>query len=488
MKKRMIISALVLGAGLVQAAVQNNVWTGNAGDNDFNNDTNWWNSIAADDLAFFRGDDVADFPARTNADLSADITISGLKFQGSILADAAYNITGSGGTLTLDGDPEGQATLVEVFNAVTVNQTIAADLVLDTINNANNQHIKTGSGAGLILSGTVSQGAGSSGLGIFVGNGDIEISGNVDGSGMLWKIRDNAGGTGVLKLTGSGVWSGFGTVQIDNNAEVLLSRSTTDSSAFRPGVLQILDGGTLSLGNDEQIYDQLPVNLGSGVFNLDGNTETVFGFKFLAVDDSASLDMGVGGVLNLGGQDSAAVWGDLTIYNWNSGEDHIYVTGGSFSAAQLAAITFDKWEPAGAKVEGGELLPTGSNIELSAYENWAADFGVGIETGDDDNDGLINVHEYGLGGDPTNATDQGISPISAVDGGVLTYIYPQLSDPASGLDYHLELTDNLVVPAWADSGYTVTGTNVVVGDFDYVTNSISVDIDQKFIRLMIDTL
>ena len=90
------------------------------------------------------------------------------------------------------------------------------------------------------------------------------------------------------------------------------------------------------------------------------------------------------------------------------------MTGGSFSAAQLAAITFDEWEPAGAKVEGGELLPTGSNVGLSAYESWAADFGVGAGTNDFDADGLLNVYEYGLGGDPTNAADQGLSPTSAV--------------------------------------------------------------------------
>jgi len=57
---------------------------------------------------------------------------------------------------------------------------------------------------------------------------------------------------------------------------------------------------------------------------------------------------------------------------------------------------------------------------------------------------LVNVYEYGLGGDPTNATDQGISPVYSTGGEVLTYIYPQLSDPGHGLDYHLETRDDLV--------------------------------------------
>ncbi|MEA2068554.1 MAG: hypothetical protein U9P12_05085, partial [Verrucomicrobiota bacterium] len=208
-----------------------------------------------------------------------------------------------------------------------------------------------------------------------------------------------------------------------------------------------------------------------------------------ASGQAGALDMGVGGVLHLTAQDDAAKWGTLTVTNWNSGEDHIYVDGGSFSSAQLAGIAFSDWEPAGAKVEGGELLPTGTNVGLSAYENWASDFGVGVETDDDDNDGLLNVYEYGLGGDPTNAADQGISPVYAVDGGVMTYIHPQLSDPANGLDYHLETRDDLVFGSWSNVGYTVTGTNIVVGDFDYVTNEVSTATKaEQFIQLIIDTL
>ena len=308
-----ILSIFALGAGLAQAAIQNNVWTGNVGDNDFNADANWWNTVTSNDVAFFRGDHVEAFPARTNADLSADVTISGIKFQLSVLSNVAYRITGSGGTLTLDGDPEEKITLIEVSNAALADQTISANLVLDTWNNANNAHIITGTGAGLVLSGDVSQLASSSGLGIFVGNGDIEISGNVDGGGKLWKIRDESGGAGVLKLTGSGIWSGFGTMQIDNNAELLLNRSTTDSTAFGAGVLQILDGGMLSLGNDEQMLNSLDVNLGSGVFNLDGNTETVRSLKFLAIDDLASIDMGLA-VFSILGRRTMRPLGELLMF------------------------------------------------------------------------------------------------------------------------------------------------------------------------------
>ena len=126
------------------------------------------------------------------------------------------------------------------------------------------------------------------------------------------------------------------------------------------------------------------------------------------------------------------------------------------------------------------------------YAKWAGEwvFDIGSETNDYDSDGLINVHEYGLGGDPTNEFDQGTSPVlEIVDIGgsnVLSYVHPQLSDPNSGLVYSLELKDNLVIGGWTNSGYMVSGTNVPGGDLDFVTNVTDTVEDEKFIRLIIE--
>ena len=490
MKKWIVgLMAVVLSAGLARA--DNNVYTGNADDGDFNNAANWWNSVTPDDNLFFRGDHIAANPGRANVNLSAPVSVYRINYQGTTLASAAYNITGTGGALTIDAVPANNTTqLSDVFSAVTADQTIAADLVLRTASNANSAHIRTQTGAGLILSGDVTQPSDSQGVGIAIGNGDVTLSGTVTGNAKLWKIHDNGEGSGVLNVTGR--WSG-GTLQIATGAEVFLNRSAADSTAMSGLLLQLV-GGDLSLGNDEQIGDNVNLSFAAataGTFNLDGNTETIGGLNFTATDasQSGSIDMGVDGILRLAAQDDTAKWGNLTVLNWAEGSDTIYVDGGAFSAAQLATITFDNWEPAGAKVEGGELLPTGSNVALSAYETWAADFGVGDGTNDFDADGLLNIYEYGLGGDPTNATDQGISPVYTADGGTLTYIYPQLSDLNSGLDYHLELRDDLVSGVWSNAGYAVTGTNIVAGDFNYVTNEVSTAVkSQQFIKLMIDTL
>mgnify|MGYP003573480102 FL=1 len=109
------------------------------------------------------------------------------------------------------------------------------------------------------------------------------------------------------------------------------------------------------------------------------------------------------------------------------------------------------------------------------------------EQGDDDDDGLINLYEYGLGGDPTNGfVDGNIPSFGNIDGSML-YIHAQRNDDTN-LVYYLETDTDLVsAPIWTNSGYIVTGTNTsLVGDFDEVTNSIPTTAAQQFIQLIIE--
>jgi len=128
------------------------------------------------------------------------------------------------------------------------------------------------------------------------------------------------------------------------------------------------------------------------------------------------------------------------------------------------------------------VVPTG----LSPYGIWATlhDLSEG-ETGDDDSDGLQNLAEYGLGGDPTNSLDQGILPVFGNTGSWFNYIHVQRTDDPA-LVYYLETTTNLVSGTWTNSGYTVAATNTTGGTFDYVTNTIPVVEDETFIRLIIE--
>ena len=126
----------------------------------------------------------------------------------------------------------------------------------------------------------------------------------------------------------------------------------------------------------------------------------------------------------------------------------------------------------------------------SAYSQWAADYQLvyGPE-GHDDADGLDNLYEYGVGGDPTNEWDTGYAIQFSIEGTNGLFVHPQLSDPDSGIRYVLELTDNLVSNVWTTNGYIIAGTvpDGYTNGFDAVINQISTEGEnQQFIRLKIE--
>lgn len=482
MRIKNLIPLMMAMSSLAMAAIQNNVWTGNAGDNSFTNNANWWNSLGSNDVAFFRGDSIDSHPEWTNAVLSAPATISAMTFQGSELASAGYNISGSA-VLTLDGNPEERTTLIEIMSAVTVPQIISAPLVLSTLNNADNVHIKTGNGAGIIFAGPISQNSSSHGVGFRIGNGDVVIAGDLDGTGKLWKVRDNAG-TGVLEITGT--FAG-GTLQIAANAEVLLNRPEADNLALAGLVFQMV-GGDLTLGENEQIGDS--VNLGitgtSGTFKLDGHTETLSSFGFQNDSKTVSLDMGDGGVLNLADQNPESAWGTLTVLNWDSGSDHIYVTGGSFSETQLAGITFDGYE-AGAKVEGGELLPTGASLGFSGWiDDYSLAAGQDAADADPDGDGVANLYEYAFGGNPTNAAVTGTLPVFEFNGSTVDIVHVERTGAEGVISYAVQQTPALFPPAWTTGGISFVGESGDVDGFKTVTNQTTAAASVKFLKVFVE--
>lgn len=175
---------------------------------------------------------------------------------------------------------------------------------------------------------------------------------------------------------------------------------------------------------------------------------------------------------------------DYNDYDWSlsaladttlaPGESAQFSLVGSQAARQFATGAFDN---IGIFVA---LPPEG-------YEGWLNGWGVdlGGDADDYDNDGVPNLVEYALGGSPINGEFDGKAPGLSVEGDTLNYIHAQRADDAS-LTYSLETCENLSVGNWTNIGYSVEGTAVTGGTFNYVTNAVLMDSSTKFIRLIVE--
>jgi hypothetical protein len=133
--------------------------------------------------------------------------------------------------------------------------------------------------------------------------------------------------------------------------------------------------------------------------------------------------------------------------------------------------------------------------ETDYYFTWTTNYpALGIQTAltnDLDADGLDNLAEYGLGGNPVDGADAGsIMPTTQLvsEGGTnwMEYIYRRRTDAAiRGLTYFIELTDDLT-GTWSTNGSVETGTAPLETGFEAVTNQIDTEAsDERFFRVKI---
>jgi hypothetical protein len=133
-----------------------------------------------------------------------------------------------------------------------------------------------------------------------------------------------------------------------------------------------------------------------------------------------------------------------------------------------------------------------STIYQHPFDVWAADYELQFgETGDDDGDGLANLYEYAVGGNPTNPADKGydVGIGSASGGGSnwVEYLYARLTDPDSGISYMVVKKENLVFDTvWTNATAVETGADDLGNGYEMVTNQISVEADAKFISLEVN--
>jgi hypothetical protein len=129
-----------------------------------------------------------------------------------------------------------------------------------------------------------------------------------------------------------------------------------------------------------------------------------------------------------------------------------------------------------------------SQSPISDYNQWVMSFTLsGGKTGDDDGDGLSNVYEYGLGGNPTNGADIGHIPTFGIRSNGFDYVYARRRAANSGITYTVKVTDSLTPPIWTTNGLEIPEAGILDAEFSVVTNRIPIGTkDKQFIRLTIE--
>ncbi|MGH8048529.1 MAG: beta strand repeat-containing protein, partial [Chthoniobacterales bacterium] len=198
----------------------------------------------------------------------------------------------------------------------------------------------------------------------FANVGAVNVSTGIimDGTGG-GKIALAQTGSGTTTLSGLNLFTGTTTVS---------GGKLVAASLFGPalsGTTSVaISGGTLQLGQDEQINDAATLTLSGGTFDTAGFSETL---NTLTLNGTAVLDLGGAASILHFADSSAIAWtGTLSIYNWSGsldggGTDQIYFgfTDTTLTAQQLASINI--YSDAGSTFVGnGGLLASGELIAV----------------------------------------------------------------------------------------------------------------------------
>jgi hypothetical protein len=265
-----------------------------------------------------------------------------------------------------------------------------------------------------------------------------------------------------------------------------LTAASANENGGTPGItIWSNDGGLVAVqGQNSGRID----GAGLATQNLERLTWTLSGDVTLDFTGFSYANAHPNGVVQLSDFDTEVLYGPYGVTAGRQGIDGDGFSIGAGGGLVFAAVT--------NTAEGLGLAGLSFDISESQaliYADWASAYSlIGGMTDDDDFDGLDNLYEFAVGGDPTNGT---VAPAylptsSLIDlGGAfeLEYVYTRRQPVPVGMQYYCEIsTQSLVLPNWADAGYTVTGEGDGDPGFKTVTNRTPVAEAEKFIKLTVE--
>ncbi|MDZ8119064.1 hypothetical protein [Pontiella agarivorans] len=200
--------------------------------------------------------------------------------------------------------------------------------------------------------------------------------------------------------------------------------------------------------------------------NKDGNGIQTFGAASKTLLASVSYTNDFTGTVTLSNMNVLAGQDVLIVLRHQEGPDPIFDNIELVRTGDLASTGYDAW------------------VILNGLYGPDADLQADLENGGA-GDGLNNLMEYALGGDP-NVADSGIVLQQSVSGGVFQHVYNERTDDES-LTFTVELDQirNLSYADWQEEGLTET-RGVDDGTFQTVTNTTDTLESVNFIRLKVD--
>lgn len=230
----------------------------------------------------------------------------------------------------------------------------------------------------------------------------------------------------------------------------------------------------------------------------------VINFSYNDFNNVSYYNMVQGQLWDMTASNQLAVANWVTVLAASAADYRPYNAGVSYvatatEAGHKLAIVFREW---GSSTTRDPYI---DNIKVTiaaddpnrAYSRWVAGFGLsGPDAAyamDFDGDGLANLGEYGVGGDPTDPANLGVLPTGSIgeESGTnwFSYTYPRRSDFwLAGLEYATETRTNLLEGAdWTNENFGVSGVGETGGSLDYVTNPIPIlGESARFARLAIE--
>lgn len=155
---------------------------------------------------------------------------------------------------------------------------------------------------------------------------DMNIQGQISNGGVI----KNGGGT--LQFSGNVANTYVGSTTL-NTGELLLAKNAGVTAI--PGNVVTINGGTLTLQNNEQIINTATMTLNGGLFDMQGTTETLTTLNFLG----GNFNQSTGGSLILQGAGNALIMRNTTL------SGNVTTTAGGF-------ITFDNTNNGTAQMFG----------------------------------------------------------------------------------------------------------------------------------------